>query len=158
MSKQMTAVPVAVVEGVEPSVATTGPVVPVVDRGLVAQLVGEAQRQGLPVDGEGGLLAELTRLVLESALEGEITDHLGYDKHERGGSVDGNARNSTRAKTVLTKAGPVQTDVPRDRAGTFEPKIVAKRQRRLGSIEDIVLSLSARGMTHGDISAHLADV
>lgn len=58
MSKQMTAVPVAVVEGVEPSVATTGPVVPVVDRGLVAQLVGEAQRQGLPVDGEGGLLAE----------------------------------------------------------------------------------------------------
>ena len=158
MSKQTTmAVPVAA-EGVEPSVTTTGPAVPVVNRGLVAQLVGEAQRQGLPVDGEGGLLAELTRLVLESALEGEITDHLGYDRHERGGSTDGNARNGTRAKTVLTKAGPVQVDVPRDRAGTFEPKIVAKRQRRLGSIEDIVLSLSARGMTHGDISAHLADV
>ena len=158
MSEQtMMAVPVAV-EGVEPRVATTGPVVvPVVDRGLVAQLVGEAQRQGLPVDGEGGLLAELTRLVLESALEGEITDHLGYGKHERGGSTDGNARNGTRSKTVLTKAGPVTIDVPRDRAGTFEPRIVAKRQRRLGSIEDIVLSLSARGMTHGDISAHLAD-
>ena len=157
MSEQAMAVPVAV-EGVEPRVATTGPVVvPVVDRGLVAQLVGEAQRQGLPVDGEGGLLAELTRLVLESALEGEITDHLGYDKHERGGSTDGNARNGTRSKTVLTKAGPVTIDVPRDRAGTFEPRIVAKRQRRLGSIEDIVLSLSARGMTHGDISAHLAD-
>ena len=100
----------------------------------------------------------MTRLVLESALEGEITDHLGYDKRERGGSVDGNSRNGTRAKTVLTKAGPVQVDVPRDRQGTFEPRIVAKRQRRLGSIEDIVLSLSARGMTHGDISAHLADV
>ncbi|GEM_PF-731366 len=159
MSKQVTAVPVAVMEGVEPSVATTvtEPVMPTVDRGLVAQLVGDAQRQGLPVDGEGGLLAELTRLVLESALEGEITDHLGYDKHERGGSADGNARNGTRSKTVLTKAGPVQIDVPRDRAGSFEPKIVAKRQRRLGSIEDIVLSLSARGMTHGDISAHLAD-
>ena len=84
MSKQLEAVPV---EGVEPSVATTEtvPMVPVVDRGLVAQLVGDAQRQGIPVDGEGGLLAELTRLVLESALEGEITDHLGYDKHERGG-------------------------------------------------------------------------
>lgn len=147
MSKQVTAVPVAVMEGVEPSVATTvtEPVMPAVDGGLVAQLVGDAQRQGLPVDGEGGLLAELTRLVLESALEGEITDHLGYDKHERGGSADGNARNGTRSKTVLTKAGPVQIDVPRDRAGSFEPKIVAKRQRRLGSIEDIVLSLSARG-------------
>lgn len=159
MSKQLEAVPVAAMEGVEPSVATTEtvPMVPVVDRGLVAQLVGDAQRQGLPVDGEGGLLAELTRLVLESALEGEITDHLGYDKHERGGAVDGNARNGTRSKTVLTKAGPVQIEVPRDRAGSFEPKIVAKRQRRLGSIEDIVLSLSARGMTHGDISAHLAD-
>ena len=131
MSKQTTmAVPVAV-EGVEPSVATTGPVV---DRGLVAQLVGEAQRRGLPVDGEGGLLAELTRLVLESALEGEITDHLGYDKHTKGGSSDGNARNGTRAKMVLTKAGPVQVDVPRDRAGTFEPRIVAKRQRRLADV------------------------
>ncbi|MFT4296033.1 MAG: IS256 family transposase, partial [Micropruina sp.] len=83
MSKQVETVPVAVVEGVESSVATTG-AGPVVDRGLVAQLVGEAQRQGLPVDGEGGLLAELTRLVLESALEGEITDHLGYDKHTKG--------------------------------------------------------------------------
>jgi len=91
-------------------------------------------------------------------LEGEITDHLGYDKHERGGSAEGNARNGTRAKTVLTKAGPVTIEVPRDRAGTFQPAVVAKRQRRLGSIEDVVLSLSARGMTHGDIAAHLADV
>jgi len=157
MSKQVETVSVAVMEGAGTVVAKTDQA-PVVDRGLVAQLVGEAQRQGLPVDGEGGLLAELTRLVLESALEGEITDHLGYDKHEKGGSTDGNARNGVRAKTVLTKAGPVQVDVPRDRAGTFEPKIVAKRQRRLGSIEDIVLSLSARGMTHGDIAAHLADV
>lgn len=95
--------------------------------------------------------------MLESALEGEITDHLGYDKHEKGASADGNARSSTRPKTVLTKAGSVTIEVLRDRAGRFEPKIVAKRQRRLGSIEDIVLSLSARGMTHGDISAHLAD-
>lgn len=96
--------------------------------------------------------------MLESALEGEITDHLGYDKHTKGASADGNARNGTRTKTVLTKAGPVTIGVPRDRAGTFEPTIAWKRQRRLGSIEDIVLSLSARGMTHGDIAAHLADV
>lgn len=129
-----------------------------VDRALVARLVGDAQRDGVAIDGEGGLLAELTRLVLESALEGELTAHLGYEKHERVDDGDGNARNGVRAKTVLTKAGPVQIEVPRDRAGTFEPAIVRKRQRRLGSIEDIVLSLSARGMTHGDISAHLADV
>ena len=106
MSKQVETVPVAG-EGADAAVVTgQGSDVPVVDRGLVAQLVGEAQRPGLPVDGEGGLLAELTRLVVESALEGEITDHLGYDKHERGGSVDGNARNGTRTKTVLSKAGP----------------------------------------------------
>ncbi len=130
----------------------------VVDRSLVAQLVADARGKGLSIDGENGLLAELTKLVVESALECEITDHLGYDKHERGASTDGNARNGTRSKTVTTKAGPIVIDVPRDRAGTFEPQIVAKRQRRLGAIEDIVLSLSARGMTHGDIAAHLADV
>ncbi|GAB3276519.1 IS256 family transposase [Sinomonas notoginsengisoli] len=120
--------------------------------------MGDAQRQGLAIDGEGGLLAQLTKLVVESALEGELTAHLGYGKHERTEEPGGNARNGVRSKTVLTKAGPLQIDLPRDRAGTFEPVAVAKRQRRLGSIEDIVLSLSARGMTHGDISAHLADV
>jgi transposase-like protein len=119
----------------------------------VAQLVGGAQAQGLSIDGENGLLAQLTKLVLESALEGELTAHLGYEKHEESASSDGKSRNGTRAKAVLTKGGPVQIDVPRDRAGTFEPLVVKKRQRRLGSIEDIVLSLSARGMTHGDIAA-----
>jgi transposase-like protein len=75
--------------------------------------------------------------------------------HERTGVV--NARNGTRTKTVLAKAGPVQIDVPRDRGCMFEPVIVAKRQRRLDSIDDVVLSLSSRGMTHVDISAHLAE-
>lgn len=103
-------------------------------------------------------MAELTKLVVESALEGEVTDHLDYDKHERGASTDGNARNGTRSKTVTSKAGPVIIYVPRDQAGTFEPQVVAKRQRRLGAIEDIVLSLSARGMTDGVIAAYLADV
>ncbi|MFZ2749401.1 MAG: IS256 family transposase [Propioniciclava sp.] len=128
-----------------------------VDKDLVAPLVGDAQRLGLSLEGEGGLLAQLTKLVLESALEGEMTAHLGYDKHERVEGSD-NARNGTRSKTVLTKAGPVEIAVPRDRAGSFEPVVVAKRQRRLGAIEDVVLSLSARGLTHGDIAAHLADV
>ena len=147
----------AVVMEVEEQVQTTAEPPLVVDKELVARLVGDAQRQGLGVDGEGGLLAQLTKLVLESALEGEMTAHLGYDKHERVEGSD-NARNGTRSKTVLTKAGPVEIAVPRDRAGSFEPVVVAKRQRRLGAIEDVVLSLSARGLTHGDIAAHLADV
>lgn len=161
MSKQVepALAPVATEVKEQPVSTTAGEQSPVVDKALVAQLVGQAQRQGLSVEGEDGLLGQLTKLVLESALEGEITAHLGYDKHERSkGVVEGNARNGTRSKTVLTKAGPVEVDVPRDRAGSFEPVVVCKRQRRLGSIEDIVLSLSARGMTHGDISAHLADV
>ncbi len=156
MRMQVEPVAEAVVMEVEDQVTATG-TAPLVDKDLVAQLVGDAQRLGLSVEGEGGLLAQLTKLVLESALEGEMTAHLGYDKHER---VEGseNARNGTRSKTVLTKAGPVEIAVPRDRAGSFEPVVVAKRQRRLGAIEDVVLSLSARGLTHGDISAHLADV
>ncbi|GAB2465682.1 hypothetical protein GCM10007967_19930 [Xylanimonas ulmi] len=137
---------------------TTTPVAPQLDKTMIAALVREAQANGMGINGENGLLAQLTKLVLESALEGEITAHLGNETHEKGASADGNARNGIRAKTVLTKGGPVQIEVPRDRAGTFEPAVVKKLQRRLGTIEDIVLSLSARGMTHGDISAHLADV
>ena len=95
----------------------------------MVQLVGEAQRQGLSVEGDEGLLGQLTKLVLESALEGEITARRGYDKHERtGGAAGGNARNGTRSKTVLTKAGPVEVDVPRDRSGSFEPVVVRKRR------------------------------
>jgi transposase-like protein len=142
----------------EEAMTTTASRTPAVDPKLVTELVDQARTNGIAIDGENGLLAELTKLVVESALEGELTDHLGYDKHERGASAGGNARNGTRTKTVATKGGPVGIDVPRDRAGTFEPVIVKKRQRRLGSIEDVVLSLSARGMTHGDIAAHLADV
>jgi putative transposase len=114
--------------------------------------------QGLQLSGEGGLLQQLTKIVLESALDGEITDHLGYDKHDPAGANCGNSRNGSRSKTVLTDVGPVQIDVPRDRAGSFEPAIVRKRQRRLSGVEDLVLSLSAKGLTTGEICAHLAEV
>ncbi len=156
MSRQVETAPAAVVEGAGMAVTTKVKQPPVVDRGLVAQLVGDAQRQGLSVDGEGGLLSELTRLVLESALEGEITDHLGYDKHTKGASGTGTP-DGTRSKTVLTKAGPVTIDVPRDRAGTFTPQVVGKRQRRLGH-RGHRLVLVGSGHDPGDISAHLADV
>jgi putative transposase len=131
---------------------------PVVDRQLVAELVARAQADGVAVGGEGGLLQQLTRLVLESSLQGEMDAHLGYGKHEAVGRDNGNSRNGMRAKTVLTEAGPVEIDVPRDRDGSFEPMIVRKRQRRLGGIDGIVLSLSAKGLTTGEISAHLAEV
>jgi transposase-like protein len=128
------------------------------DEQLVGELVEQARANGLQLTGEGGLLQRLTKLVLESALEGEITDHLGYDKHDPAGKNGGNSRNGARAKTVLTEVGPVEITVPRDRDGSFEPQIVRKRQRRLSGVEDMVLSLSAKGLTTGEIAAHLAEV
>jgi transposase-like protein len=95
--------------------------------------------------------------VIETALDEELTEHLGHDKHSP--SETGNVRNGTRSKTVLTEAtGHVEIDVPRDRAGTFEPQIVRKRQRRLSGVDEVVLSLYAKGLTTGEISAHFAEV
>lgn len=128
------------------------------DDQLIGQLVDRAKAGGLQLTGEGGLLQQLTKRVLESALEGEITGHLGYEKHDAAGDGSGNSRNGTRSKTVLTEVGPVKIEVPRDRDGSFEPQLVKKRQRRLTGVDEMVLSLSARGLTHGDISAHLAEV
>jgi transposase-like protein len=83
---------------------------------------------------------------------------LGYDKHDPAGRGSGNSRNGTRAKTVLTKIGPVQIEVPRDTDASFEPQIVRKRQRRLTGIDQIVLSLTAKGLTTGEIAAHFDEV
>ncbi|WP_245660188.1 IS256 family transposase [Nocardia gamkensis] len=121
-------------------------------------MVAQARSNGLQLTGEGGLLAQLTKMVVESALDGEITDHLGYDHGDPAGRGTGNSRNGTRSKTVVTDVGPVEIDVPRDRDASFEPQIVRKRQRRLNGVENMVLSLSAKGLTHGEISAHLREV
>jgi putative transposase len=128
------------------------------DEQLIEMLVDRARSEGMQLTGAGGLLQQLTKRVLESALEGEITDHLGYDKHDPAGKNSGNSRNGARAKTVLTDVGPVEVKVPRDVEGTFEPQIVKKRQRRLTGVDEMVLSLSAKGLTHGEISAHLAEI
>jgi putative transposase len=121
-------------------------------------LVEQARAEGVELVGPGGLLTGLTKTVLETALEAELSEHLGYDKHDPVGRNRGNSRNGTRTKTVLTAVGPVQIEVPRDRDGSFEPVIVRKRQRRLDGIDQIVLSLTARGLTTGEISAHFAEV
>ena len=125
---------------------------------LARQLVERARSQGLDLTGPDGLLRRVTKLVLEGALEGELTDHLGYNKHDPAGKDGGNSRNGKRAKTVLTDVGPVQIEVPRDRDGSFEPRIVRKRQRRLSGVEDLVVSLVAKGLTTGEVQAHLAEV
>jgi putative transposase len=123
------------------------------------ELVRLAKEQGLALTGPDGLLKALTKTVLETALSEELTEHLGYDKHDPAGQGLGNIRNGTRPKTVLTDTtGSVTIEVPRDRAGTFEPQIVRKRQRRLTGVDEIVLSLYAKGLTTGEISAHFAQI
>ena len=126
------------------------------EKQIAEQLLTQAKEQGVSLVGPGGLLGGLTKTVLETALEAEITEHLGYEKHQVTDSE--NARNGTRSKTVLTEVGPVEIEVPRDRDGSFEPKIVRKRQRRLDGIDEIVLSLTARGLTTGEVAAHFDDV
>ena len=125
---------------------------------LTGELMARAQADGVSLVGPGGLLADLTKRLLETMLEGEMTDHVGYEPYDPVGHHSGNSRNGTRTKTVITEIGPVELDVPRDRAGTFEPVVVPKRRRRLGGVDEMVLSLSAKGLTHGEISAHLEDI
>jgi putative transposase len=111
------------------------------DEQLLRELTERARAGGLKLTGEGGLLGKLTKMVVEGALEGELDDHLGYGKNDPAGRDGGNSRNGHRAKTVLTDTGPVEITVPRDRDASFEPKIVAKRQRRLTGVDGMVISL-----------------
>ncbi len=132
---------------------------PSAEAAAAAELVRLAKEQGLSLTGPDGLLKQFTRTVLETALNEEMTEHLGYAKHDPAGAGSGNIRNGTRAKTVLTDAtGHVEIEVPRDRAGTFTPQIIKKRQRRLTGVDEIVLSLYAKGLTTGEISAHFAEI
>jgi putative transposase len=126
---------------------------------IARELVRSARARGVAMTGPGGMLKALTKTVIETALDEEMTDHLGYDRHDPSGRGSGNSRNGTRAKTVLTdNVGPVQVEVPRDRDGSFDPVIVRKRQRRLGGVDTIVLSLVAKGLTTGEVSAHFEEI
>jgi putative transposase len=129
-----------------------------IDEQLADELLGKAQAQGVELLGPDGLLSQVTRAVLERALGEEMTAHLGYEKHDPAGRGSGNSRNGTTAKTLLTDAGAVDLAVPRDRAGSFDPKIVRKGQRRLEGFNDRIIALYARGMTVRDIRAHLAEM
>lgn len=131
---------------------------PVLDEEFARELVDRARAEGIALVGPGGLLGGLTKQVIETALEVEMSDHLGYEAYDPIGRNGGNSRNGVRSKTVMTEVGPVEIDVPRDRDGTFEPQIVRKRQRRLAGVDSLVLSLTAKGLTSGEISAHFAEI
>ena len=121
---------------------------------LAEQLLAQAKAQGVELVGPGGLLNQLTKRVLETALEAEMSEHLGYDKHDRSAATGGNSRNGARSKTVLTEIGPVEIDVPRDTDASFEPQIVKKRQRRLTGVDRDRVVADRKGFDHrGDLRA-----
>ena len=124
------------------------------------ELVRMAKDKGLSLTGPDGLLKQFTKSVLEAALNEEMTEHLGHEKNRVPDGLEAaNVRNGTRSKTVLTEsAGHVTIDAPRDRDGTFTPQIVKKRQRRLSGVDEIVLSLYAKGLTTGEIAAHFDQI
>jgi putative transposase len=119
------------------------------DDEAIGKLVDRARAEGVSLTGPGGLLGDLSKRVLESALEGEMTDHVDYEAGDPVGRNGGNSRNGHRSKTVTTEAGPVNVYVPRDRESSFEPRWGKKRQCRLEGVDELVISLSARGLTHG---------
>jgi transposase-like protein len=127
-------------------------------RDWAAELVERARSEGVELTGDNGLLTALVRQVLQTGLEVEMTDHLGYEPHATEGRGPGNSRNGRYPKTVTTEVGTVELRVPRDRNSSFAPVTVRKGQRRLDGLTGNVISLYAKGMTTGDIQAHLAEI
>src|SRR6266508_264857 len=125
---------------------------------IAQELIERARAEGVSLVGQGGLLQQVTRTVLQAALEAEMGDHLGYERGEAPPPGSGNHRNGSSAKTVRTEVGDVRLDVPRDRHGTFEPKIVPKHARRVEGFDEAIISLYAKGLTTGEIQAHLAEI
>jgi putative transposase len=124
---------------------------------VIDQLLAGASSEQ-EIAGPGGLLAQLTKRLVERALEVELTDHVGYEPHHEPPGGTGNTRNGTSPKTLVTEHGRVEIDAPRDRNGTFEPQIVKKRQRRFEGFDEKILALYSRGLSTRDIEAHLAEI
>jgi len=127
-----------------------------VEAGLFDHVFEGIDEGGLALTGEGGFLPEMVKAVLERGLKSELTEHLGYEHGERLGAAVGNARNGSTPKTVSSEVGEVELETPRDRAGSFEPRLVPKGVRRIGGLEEMIISLYAGGMTVRDIGHHLA--
>ena len=125
----------------------------------IDRMIADSKEAGISLlDGPDGLLGQMTARVIERALGAEMEDHLGYAKGDLAGYGSGNSRNGSYGKTVTTTTGPVRVRVPRDRNSVFQPQIITKGQRRIGQVDDMILSLYARGMTTRDIQAHLSEI
>ena len=127
-----------------------------VEAGLLDQLFEQIDDGGLQLTGEGGFLPEMIKAVLERGLQAELSEHLGYEKGDPGGRGSPNSRNGFTPKTLSSEVGQVPLDTPRDRAGTFDPRLVPKGARRVGGLDEMIISLYAGGMTIRDIQHHLA--
>jgi putative transposase len=127
-----------------------------IEAGLLDDVMARADAGELRLTGEGGFLPEMIKAVLERGLAAELTDHLGYEKGDPAGRGSPNSRNGSSPKTLATEVGEVPLAVPRDRIGTFEPRLVPKGARRAGGLDDMIISLYAGGMTVRDIQHHLA--
>lgn len=160
MSTQKTEPTATATAGGEPP---AGPPSDVVDRlaGLLPADELEDALKGLEpeqITGPGGLLTQLAGRVIETALGAELTEHLGYGPGQAPAGGARNVRNGSSPKTVQTELGPVGVRTPRDRAGTFDPKLVAKRQTRLAGLDERILALYAGAMSVRDIESHLSDL
>jgi len=122
------------------------------------ELIDELLKQGRTAEDVNGLLKQLTKAVLERALQGELTEHLGYSKHDPAGHNSGNSRNGVTRKTLQGDFGEVELEAPRDRNGEFEPQIIRKNQTRWTGFDDKILSMYARGMTTREIQGHLEEM
>ena len=128
-----------------------------IDLDLIDKLLADYKK---PEDiiGENGLLKQLTKALLERAMQAEMTDHLGYAKHDQAGNHSGNSRNGKTTKALKGDFGELPLETPRDRNGTFEPKIVAKGQTRFTGFDDKIVSMYARGMSTREIAGHLEEI
>jgi hypothetical protein len=150
-SGETTAPPQSIIDGLSPGLREQLP-----DE-LVDELLAGARTEE-EIVGPGGLLARLTKRLVERAMEVELTDHLGYEPHQEPPGGAGNTRNGSMPKTLVTEHGPVPISTPRDRNGTFEPQIVRKRQRRFEGFDEKILALYSRGLSTRDIEAHLEEI
>ena len=126
------------------------------DDSWLDELIDRADEGGVSLTGPGGFLPEMIKAVLERGLATELTGHLGYEVGDPAGRGSPNSRNGSTPKTVQTEVGQIGLDVPRDRLSTFEPRLVPKGERRLGGLDEMIISLYAGGMTVRDIQHHLA--
>jgi putative transposase len=128
------------------------------DPKLIDELLAKHGHRPEDIGGANGLLKQLTKALLERVMQAELTDHLGYEKHDPAGYNSGNSRNGKTTKKLKGEFGELEVETPRDRKGTFEPKIVAKGQTRFTGFDDKILSMYARGMTTREIQAHLEEI